>query len=93
MDHKKKHNNKNNIKNTKEKQNNNTKNKSDNKKTKKEDLQKIKAEFDIARQEEITSKDARKTLNAKFKELNQHVNDLEALIEKQKKFYKKLQKE
>lgn len=53
----------------------------------------IKTQFDKARAEEGTAKDARKNLNAKYKELTSQVYDLEIIAEKERKYLKKMDKE
>jgi hypothetical protein len=52
------------------------------KKNKKDELEVIKFQFDKAKSEESISKDTRKTLNSRFKELTAQAYDLEIQTEK-----------
>lgn len=63
------------------------------KKNKKDELEVIKTQFDQAKHQEALSKDSRKALNARFKELTAQAYDLEIQTEKEKKLLKKLEKE
>lgn len=63
------------------------------KKNKKDELEVIKTQFDKARSEEAVSKDSRKALNYRFKQLNAQAYDLEIQTEKEKKLLKRLEKE
>ena len=53
----------------------------------------IKTQFDKAKSEEATSKDNRKALNMKFKELTAQAYELEIQTEKEKKLLKRLEKD
>lgn len=50
----------------------------------------IKSQFDKAKSEESTSKESRKALNARFKELTAQAYELEIQTEKEKKLLKRL---
>lgn len=76
----------------KEAQEKKVKEEEENKKSKKDELQVIKTQFDKARLEEGSAKEARKNLNGKYKELTTQVYELEILAEKEKKYLKKMEK-
>jgi SepF-like predicted cell division protein (DUF552 family) len=50
----------------------------------------IKTQFDKAKGEEGSAREARKNLNAKYKEIDAQVYEHEILAEKEKKYLKKL---
>lgn len=77
----------------KEAQEKRVKEEEENKKSKKDELEVIKTQFDKARLEEGSAKEARKNLNGKYKELTTQVYELEILAEKEKKYLKKMEKE
>lgn len=60
---------------------------------KKDELEVIKVHFDKAKNDEGISKERRKELNMKFKDLTNQLYELEILIDKEKKYLKKLDKE
>lgn len=53
----------------------------------------IKTQFDKAKSDEAISKETRKALNSRFKDLTAQAYDLEIQIEKERKLLKRLEKE
>ena len=77
----------------KEEQEGRVKGEEENKKHKKEELEIIKAQFDKARQDESEMREARHHMNAQYKDLKNQAYELEILVEKERKYYAKLEKE